>query len=77
MKDRKNHFGTKAIHGRLEADLAYGAVNTPIYQTSTYKQNGLGGHKGFEYSRLGNPSRSALEDNLAAIENGLNVCYLQ
>ena len=76
MKDRKSHFGTKAIHGRLEADLAYGAVNTPIYQTSTYKQNGLGGHKGFEYSRLGNPSRSALEDNLAAIENGrFGFCF--
>ena len=76
MKDIYAKFGTKTIHGRLEPDMAYGAVNTPIYQTSTYKQNGLGGHKGFEYSRLGNPSRRALEDNLAAIENGrFGFCF--
>lgn len=63
-------FGTKVIHAGLEPDSATGAVMTPIYQTSTYIQDGVGGHKGFEYSRTSNPTRSALENNIAALENG-------
>jgi cystathionine beta-lyase len=63
-------FGTKAIHGGQHHDPATGAVMTPIYQTSTYAQEAPGKHKGYEYSRTHNPTRKALEDNLAAIENG-------
>ena len=63
-------FGTKVIHAGVEPDSATGAIMTPIYQTSTYIQDGVGGHKGFEYSRSANPTRSALESNIAAIENG-------
>ncbi|GAB2761611.1 cystathionine gamma-synthase [Salinimicrobium soli] len=64
-------FNTKTIHGGQEnTDPAYGAVMPPIYQTSTYKQSTPGGHKGFEYSRSGNPTRSALQNALASIENG-------
>lgn len=69
-------FGTKAIHGGVEPDTATGAIMTPIYQTSTYVQDGIGNHKGFEYSRTGNPTRSALEANLASIENGkYGACF--
>lgn len=63
-------FGTKAIHQGIEPDSATGAIMTPIYQTSTYVQSAPGVHKGFEYSRSQNPTRQALENNLAAIENG-------
>ncbi|HET8886671.1 MAG TPA: cystathionine gamma-synthase [Salinimicrobium sp.] len=64
-------FNTKTIHGgQHEVDPAYGSVMPPIYQTSTYKQSTPGGHKGFEYSRSGNPTRAALERSLASIENG-------
>jgi len=63
-------FGTKVIHAGLEPDLATGAIMTPIYQTSTYVQEEVGVHKGFEYSRTANPTRSALENNIAALENG-------
>ncbi|UNY99465.1 cystathionine gamma-synthase [Zhouia spongiae] len=63
-------FNTKTIHGNQEHDKAYGAVMPPIYQTSTYAQTTPGGHKGFEYSRTHNPTRKALEDALASIENG-------
>ena len=64
-------FNTKTIHGGQEnTDPAYGSVMPPIYQTSTYKQTTPGGHKGFEYSRSGNPTRAALERALASIENG-------
>lgn len=63
-------FGTKVIHAGVEPDSATGAIMTPIYQTSTYIQDGVGGHKGFEYSRSANPTRSALESSIAAIENG-------
>lgn len=63
-------FGTKAIHAGVHPDPATGAIMTPIYQTSTYVQEGIGNHKGFEYSRTGNPTRAALESNIAAIENG-------
>ena len=63
-------FNTKVIHGGQEHDKAYGAVMPPIYQTSTYAQTTPGGHKGYEYSRTHNPTRNALENALASIENG-------
>ncbi|MEZ4793611.1 MAG: cystathionine gamma-synthase [Gelidibacter sp.] len=63
-------FNTKTIHGGQEHDKAYGAVMPPIYQTSTYAQSTPGGHKGYEYSRTHNPTRNALENALASIENG-------
>ena len=64
-------FNTKIIHGgQSNIDPAYGSVMPPIYQTSTYSQSTPGGHKGFEYSRSGNPTRTALENGLASIENG-------
>lgn len=63
-------FATKAIHAGTEPDSATGAIMTPIYQTSTYVQAAPGDHKGYEYSRTLNPTRHALEKNLAAIENG-------
>ena len=64
-------FNTKTIHGgQHNTDPAYGSVMPPIYQTSTYAQSTPGGHKGFEYSRSGNPTRKALEDALASLENG-------
>ena len=64
-------FNTKTIHGgQHDIDPAYGSVMPPIYQTSTYSQSTPGGHKGFEYSRSGNPTRAALERALASIENG-------
>ena len=66
----KLRFNTKTIHGGQALDPAYGAVMTPIYQTTTFAQTTLGGHKGFEYSRTHNPTRQALEKALASIENG-------
>lgn len=63
-------FGTKAIHGGLHPDPRTGAVMTPIYQTSTYAQAAPGDHQGYEYARTQNPTRTDLEANLAAIENG-------
>lgn len=63
-------FATKAIHAGVHPDEATGAIMTPIYQTSTYVQDGVGVHKGYEYSRTLNPTRHALEKNVAAIENG-------
>ena len=63
-------FNTKTIHGGQEHDKAYGSVMPPIYQTSTYAQSTPGGHKGYEYSRTHNPTRNALENAFASIENG-------
>jgi cystathionine gamma-lyase/cystathionine beta-lyase/cystathionine gamma-lyase/homocysteine desulfhydrase len=63
-------FSTRAIHAGQEPDPSTGAVSVPIYQTSTYAQEGLGKHKGFEYARTQNPTRLALEKNLAALEGG-------
>jgi cystathionine beta-lyase len=63
-------FNTKAIHGGQKHDPAYGSVMPPIYQTSTYAQSTPGGHKGYEYSRTHNPTRNALENAFASIENG-------
>ncbi len=62
-------FSTIAIHAGNEPDVATGAVSVPIYQTSTYAQESLGKHKGYEYARTQNPTRSALERNIAALEN--------
>lgn len=65
------HFETIAIHAGQEPDAATGAVVPPIYQVSTYKQDGVGGLRGgYEYSRSANPTRTALEENLAALEGG-------
>ncbi len=63
-------FATKAIHAGQEPDPSTGAIMTPIYQTSTYVQTGIGEHKGYEYARSGNPTRTALESCLAELENG-------
>jgi len=63
-------FATRAIHAGQEPDPAYGAVTTPIYQTSTFAQEGVGGHKGYEYARSGNPTRTALEQCLSSLEEG-------
>ena len=69
-------FNTKVIHAGVRPDSATGAIMTPIYQTSTYIQDEIGVHKGFEYSRTGNPTRAALESNLAAIESGkYGACF--
>lgn len=64
------HFATKAIHAGQEPDPSTGAIMTPIFQTSTYAQSGMGEHKGYEYARTGNPTRTALENCLAALEDG-------
>ncbi|HLB47877.1 MAG TPA: cystathionine gamma-synthase [Anaerolineales bacterium] len=64
------HIETLAIHAGQQPDPSTGAVMTPIYQTSTYVQDAVGEHKGYEYSRTGNPTRTALEDCLAALEGG-------
>ncbi len=63
-------FSTRAIHAGQEPDSSTGAIMTPIYQTSTYAQTGMGEHKGFEYARTGNPTRSALEACIASLEEG-------
>jgi cystathionine beta-lyase len=69
-------FNTKVIHAGVHPDVSTGAIMTPIYQTSTYVQDEIGVHKGFEYSRTGNPTRQALENNLAAIEGGkYGACF--
>ena len=63
-------FETRAIHSGQDPDSATGAVIVPVYQTSTYRQDAIGKHKGYEYSRTGNPTRKALEDALASLEGG-------
>src|SRR5271165_380046 len=63
-------FATQAIHAGQDADPTTGATVTPIYATSTYTQEAPGKHKGYEYSRSGNPTRAALETCLAALEEG-------
>lgn len=69
-------FGTKVIHAGLEPDPSTGAIMTPIFQTSTYVQASPGDHKGYEYSRTHNPTRTALQNNLAALENGKHgLCF--
>jgi len=69
-------FNTKTIHAGVHPDPSTGAIMTPIFQTSTYVQQGVGNHKGFEYSRTGNPTRSALEASIAALESGnYGACF--
>lgn len=69
-------FGTKAIHAGVEPDPSTGAIMTPIFQTSTYVQAAPGDHKGYEYSRTHNPTRTALQNALAALENGTHgLCF--
>ena len=71
MNDESLGFETLAIHAGQDPDPVTGAVVPPIYQTSTYKQDGVGGTRGgYEYSRTANPTRTALETCLAALENG-------
>lgn len=73
---RTMKFGTKAIHAGVEPDLSSGAIMTPIFQTSTYVQDAPGKNKGYEYARTTNPTRSVLETNLAALENGTDaICF--
>ena len=68
--DLKSRFGTRAIHAGQRPDMLSGAIMTPIYTTSTYVQEGLGKNKGYEYARGKNPTREALERNVAALEGG-------
>jgi cystathionine gamma-lyase len=69
-------FMTQAIHAGQSPDPTTGAIMTPIFQTSTYVQDGPGGHKGYEYSRTQNPTRTALEQNLAALEGAKHgLCF--
>ncbi len=69
-------FGTKAIHAGVKPDPSTGAIMTPIFQTSTYAQKSPGDHQGYEYSRTHNPTRTALQDNIAALENGkFGLCF--
>ena len=71
-----HRFGTKAVHAGVEPDPATGAIMTPIYQTSTYVQAAPGDHKGYEYSRTHNPTRTALQRALAELENGRHgLCF--
>lgn len=76
MKNQEMKFGTKAIHAGQEPDPSTGAIMTPIYQTSTYVQASPGQHKGYAYARGKNPTRSALEKNIAALENAkYGLCF--
>jgi cystathionine gamma-lyase len=69
-------FGTKTIHAGVEPDPSTGAIMTPIFQTSTYVQKSPGDHKGYEYSRTHNPTRTALQNSIAALENGKHgLCF--
>ena len=69
-------FGTKAIHAGVKPDPVSGAIMTPIYQTSTYVQKAPGKHSGYEYARTQNPTRDALQESLASIENGkYGICF--
>jgi len=76
MSKDKMKFGTKAIHAGVNPDPSTGAIMTPIFQTSTYVQAAPGKHQGYEYARTQNPTRTVLEENLAALENGkYGVCF--
>src|SRR5437899_1011559 len=70
-KNKQPGFATRAIHAGQEPDPLTGAVTVPIYPTSTYVQQGIGEHKGYEYSRVSNPTRARLEQNLASLEGGI------
>ena len=74
--NRPHGFGTKAVHAGQTPDPSTGAIMTPVYMTSTYVQESPGVHKGYEYSRTHNPTRTALQDNLAALEGGKHgMCF--
>jgi cystathionine gamma-lyase/cystathionine beta-lyase/cystathionine gamma-lyase/homocysteine desulfhydrase len=73
MKNREPGFATKAIHVGQEPDPSTGAVTVPIFATSTYVQEEIGKHKGYEYARVSNPTRTRLEQNLAAMEGGTSA----
>lgn len=76
MNNNKYKFGTRAIHAGADPDPSTGAIMTPIYQTSTYVQEYPGKHKGYAYARGKNPTREALQKNIAAIENGKHcLCF--
>lgn len=66
----QQHFTTRLVHGGIDGDPRTGAVSVPIYQTSTYRQSGLGQNSGYEYSRTGNPTRESLEKLIAELEGG-------
>ncbi len=68
--DSATHFNTRAVHAGMEPDPTTGAVMTPIYQTSTYAQTGINEHRGYDYARTDNPTRTALQTALAALEGG-------
>ena len=70
MSKENTKYLTKLIHGGVEGDVLTGAVNVPIYQTATYRQEIPGVHKGYEYSRTGNPTREAVESLIAELESG-------
>src|SRR6202790_4187882 len=70
-KNKQPGFATRAIHSGQEPDPETGAVSVPIYPTSTYVQQELGKNKGYEYARVSNPTRTRLEENLAALEGGI------
>ncbi|MGB7600682.1 MAG: PLP-dependent aspartate aminotransferase family protein [Candidatus Sulfotelmatobacter sp.] len=70
-KNRQAGFATRAIHDGQEPDPLTGAVNVPVYLSSTYVQQGIGENKGYEYSRVSNPTRDRLEENLASLEGGV------
>jgi cystathionine beta-lyase/cystathionine gamma-synthase len=70
-KKSRSGFATRAVHVGQEADPSTGAVAPPIFATSTYVQEEIGKHKGYEYARVSNPTRTRLEENLAALEDGL------
>src|SRR5499427_1945716 len=69
-KEIKHGFATRAIHDGQEPDPSTGAVTVPIFATSTYAQEEIGKHKGYEYARVSNPTRTRLEQNLASLEDG-------
>ncbi len=70
------HFDTKVLHAGIKPDPSTGAIMTPIFQTSTYVQSSPGEHQGYEYSRTHNPTRTAFQDNLAALENAqFGLCF--
>ncbi len=73
MTTRQHGFSTRAIHDGQSPDPLTGAVNVPIYATSTYAQEEIGKHRGYEYSRVSNPTRAALEENLASLEGGASA----
>src|ERR1700716_1319835 len=70
-KNKQAGFATRAIHSGQEPDPLTGSVTVPIYPTSTYVQQGIGENKGYEYSRVSNPTRTRLVKNLAALEGGI------